>query len=168
MTWDQILGLSLALLCMGVGVIGTLVPALPGTPIILGTAVVHRLVFGEAGPSTLVLGVLALLALVGLGLDYVASIVGAKKFGATWRGVVGAILGAIVGIFFSLPGILLGPLLGAALGELLGGRKWPEAARAGFGATVGLLVGAIGKLACAVAMVALFAVNVILRSGPPP
>jgi uncharacterized protein len=167
-TLEQGIGLGLALLVMGAGTIGSMVPAVPGTPLVLAAAIVHRLVFGAHSANTTVLLIMGALALVSFGLDYLATFLGAKKLGATWRGMVGAILGTLVGFFFSLPGLILGPFLGAALFELMGGRKWKEAARAGAGAVLGLLLGAIGKCACCVAMMALFTVSVILRSGASP
>jgi uncharacterized protein YqgC (DUF456 family) len=102
---------------------------------------------------------------VSLVMDYVASVYGAKRLGATWRGAVGAIVGALIGMFFNLPGILLGPFVGAVVFEMAGGREIKGASKAGIGATLGLLAGAVGKLACCVAMITLFSFNVIYRSG---
>jgi hypothetical protein len=67
-------------------------------------------------------------------------------------------------MFFSLPGLILGPFLGATAFELAGGRPWQESGRAGLGATLGLLAGAIGKVACCVAMMGLFGANVVYRT----
>jgi uncharacterized protein len=163
-SWEQIIGLALALLVMLAGVVGSLLPGLPGTPVVLAAAIGHRLYFGEHSASTLVLIILGLLMVISLVLDYLAGVLGAKKMGATWRGVVGAILGTVVGLFFNLPGLILGPFLGAALLEAWGGRKWKEAGRAGVGAVLGMLLGAVGKLACCFAMVAIFTTSVILRT----
>ncbi|MBM3833316.1 MAG: DUF456 domain-containing protein [Verrucomicrobia bacterium] len=165
MSVEQIVGLSLALLVMFIGLAGSLLPGIPSTPLVLAAAVGHRFYFGDASASNLVLVILVALALLSLGLDYLASMVGAKKLGATWRGMVGAVLGALVGLFFSLPGIILGPFLGALLFEMIGGREFEEAARAGVGALIGLLVGAVGKLACCVTMIAVFSYSVATRSG---
>ena len=63
-----------------------------------------------------------------------------------------------------MPGIIVGPFLGALLLEMMGGREWKQAARAGLGAVIGLFVGALGKLACCVAMMGLFAFSVIMQS----
>lgn len=164
MTTEQIVGLSLALLVMLVGVIGCLLPVLPGTPIILAAAVGHRIYFGEHGPGWAVLAVLLVLTLLSLLFDQAASMIGAKKLGATWKGVTGAVVGGVLGLFFSIPGILLGPFIGATLFELLGDREFRDAVRAGTGATIGLLVGTVGKTALGLAMMLLFAVNVIQRS----
>jgi uncharacterized protein YqgC (DUF456 family) len=164
MTVTQIIGLIVALSVMLCGSVGSMVPGIPGTPLVLAAAVGHRLCFGATGPNNWVLAVLVLLTLISVGLDYVASVVGAKKLGATWRGILGAIIGGFVGLFFSVPGIILGPFLGALLLEFAGGRDLKPAAKAGMGALLGLIVGAAGKFAICVAMMLLFAANVIYRS----
>lgn len=164
MTWEQIIGLSVALVIMLIGLLGNILPALPGTPLVLVGAVAHRLYFGTTGASDVVMVTLILLALLALLLDFLASMLGAKKFGATWRGALGAVIGGVVGLFFSLPGIILGPFIGATLFELLGREEFKPAAKAGLGAVVGLLLGVIGKCSISVIMIALFATNVIYRS----
>ena len=166
MTAWEIIGLVLALLVMVIGTVGSVVPVLPGAPLVLGAAIVHRLVFGPAGASWIVLGVLTAFTLFSVLLDYVATAYGAKKLGATWRGVAGAVLGALVGLFLGLPGILLGPFLGAMGLEMVGGKAWQPAAKAGAGAVLGLFLGGVGKLAICGSMMALFAINVIQRSLP--
>ncbi len=164
MTTEQIIGLALALLVMCLGLVGSVLPALPSTPIVLLTGLGHKLYFREVGPAWWVVGVMAAIVLTSLLVDYAASVYGAKKLGATWRGMTGAIVGGLVGLFFNLPGILLGPFIGAVLFELAGGRDWRESSKAGVGATLGLLAGAIGKIACCVIMMTLFASNVVYRS----
>jgi hypothetical protein len=163
-TTEQIIGLILALLVMCVGVAGSVLPGVPSTPLVLIAAIGHKLYFGPTGAAWWVLVVLAAFTALSLVMDYAASVYGAKRLGATWRGAVGAIVGGLIGLFFNLPGILLGPFVGAFLFEMAGGREWREASKAGIGATLGLLAGALGKLACCVAMMVLFTVNVIIRS----
>ena len=107
---------------------------------------------------------LVLITALALVMDYLASIYGAKKFGATKNGMVGAIVGGIVGLFFNLPGILLGPFIGATLFEMIGGRKFKPSAKAGLGATLGLFAGAVGKFVCCVSMMTLFTVSVVWRT----
>ena len=166
MTTEQIIGLVLALLVMLVGLAGSVLPMLPSMPLVLIAAIGHRLYFHEASASWPVLAILGGLTLLSLVLDQVASAYGAKRLGGSWRGVLGAIIGGLVGLFFALPGILLGPFIGAILFELVGGRGWKDSSRAGVGATLGLLVSAVGKLACCAAMIALFAFDVLRRSLP--
>jgi hypothetical protein len=164
MSLAEIIGLFLVLLIMGVGLAGSIVPGIPGPPLILAAAVGHRLCFGSESVGNLVLGLLVALTLLSLGLDYLASVLGAKKLGATWRGMVGAAIGAMIGIVFGPLGIILGPFVGALALELLGGRELQDASRAGLGAFLGLLAGAVGKAACSLAMIGLFTVNVLVRS----
>ena len=164
MTTVEIIGLSLALLVMLIGLVGSLFPILPGPPLILATAIIHRLVFGVASINNLVLIILVWLTVVALVFDFLASMFGTRKFGATWRGMIGAIIGGVVGLFFGLPGIILGPFLGAMLFEMLGDKEFKQAVHAGLGATVGLLLGIVGKFAIGVGMIILFATNVIMRS----
>jgi uncharacterized protein len=165
MTWEQAIGLAAALLVMSVGAVGSFLPGVPTSILVLAAALGHRLYFGAHGPATIVLVLIGALMAFSMAADYLATMAGAKKLGATWRGVTGAFLGTIIGLFFNLPGLLLGPFVGAILLEMLGGRKWREATKAGVGAILGLLLGAVGKLACCLASMALFTVNVILRSG---
>jgi uncharacterized protein len=162
-TAEQIIGLSLALLIMAVGLLGSVLPVLPGVPVVLGAAVLHKLYFGSNGASWWLMALLVILTLLALGLDYLATSIGARKLGASWRGMLGAIIGGVVGLFFSLPGILLGPFIGAFLLELAGGYECRQALRAGAGATLGLLAGALGKFAICVVMITLFSANILLR-----
>jgi uncharacterized protein YqgC (DUF456 family) len=164
MTTEQIIGLSLALLVMLIGFIGSIVPGLPGTPLVLAAAIGHRLYFGQHSINTFFLSCLAILTVISLVLDYLAGYYGARRFGATWRGGLGAALGGIVGMFFGIPGILLGPFLGAMLLELIGGHEFEKAAKAGAGATLGLFAGAVGRCAICIMMIGLFTINVIYRS----
>jgi uncharacterized protein len=166
MTTEQIIGLAVALLVMCFGLAGSVLPGLPGTPLVLIAAIGHKLYFGETGAAWWVVGILLTFTLLSLVTDYLASVYGAKRLGATWRGAVGAIVGGLIGLFFNLPGILLGPFVGATAFEMVGGRNFKESSRAGLGATIGLLAGVIGKLVCCVAMMALFTGNVIYRSLP--
>jgi len=149
---------------MLVGLAGSVVPGLPGTPLILVAAIGHRLYFGVHSANTLMLVILAVLMVVSVALDFLAGVLGAKKFGSTWRGALGAVIGGIAGLFFSLPGIIIGPFLGAMLFELMGGQDYDKAAKAGLGAMVGLFLGVVGKFAIGVMMIILFAVNVVVRS----
>lgn len=164
MTTEEIIGLSVALLVMLVAFGASVVPGMPGPLAVLVAATAHRLWFGQHSVGGLVLICLALLTFCSVALDFLAGVYGAKRFGATWRGLLGAFLGGLFGIFFSLPGIILGPFLGAVLFELLGGYEFDKASRAGVGATLGMLAGVIAKCMICAVMIALFTVDVILRS----
>lgn len=164
MTWEQIIGLSLALVIMLAGLIGSILPGLPGTPLVLLAAIGHRLYFGATSASNVVLIVLVVLTVGSVAFDYAATALGAKKFGASWWGALGATVGGLIGLFFALPGIILGPLVGATFLELLAGKKFQPALKAGAGAVLGLLLGVVGKFSICVVMIVLFAVSVISSS----
>ncbi len=163
MTTEQIVGLIIALLVMGIGCAGSVLPGIPSTPLVLIATIGHKLYFGATGAGWLTMTLLVAITAVALVMDYLASIYGAKRFGATRKGMIGAIVGALVGLWFNLPGIILGPFIGAALFEMIGGRRCGESFKAGLGATLGLFAGAVGKLLCCGAMMMLFTVNIVWR-----
>lgn len=146
----------LAIVLIAGGLAGMVLPALPGPVLLFAGFVVGAWAedFRFIGFGTLaVLGALAVLAYVA---DFVAGSLGASRYGASRRAVVGAAIGAVVGIFFGPIGILLGPFGGAVLGELLEQKGLRDASRAGFGATLGMIVGTAAKLALGFTMLGLF------------
>ena len=148
--------LVLAGLLVAVGLVGTVLPAIPGAPLIfLGLFLAAWAEgFQHVGMGTItVLGVMALIA---YGVDLVAGALGARKFGASRLAVVGAMVGAVVGLFMGIVGVLIGPFVGAAAGELVARRDLLQAGRAGFGTWLGLVVGAAVKIAISFSMVAVF------------
>lgn len=149
---------ALAIVLVMVGLAGLFLPVIPGAVVLFtGLAVAawaEDFVYVGWGTLT-ILGVLALLTYPA---DFLASAFGAKRHGASPRAVTGAVIGAVAGIFFGLPGILLGPFAGAVIGELSTQRHLGRAGRAGFGATVGIVLGAAAKLAIALTMLGIFAI----------
>ena len=138
------------------GLIGLVLPAIPGAPLIFFGLLLAAWTedFVYVGLWTIV--VLAVLALLTYGIDLWATIFGAKKFGASKYAVIGAVLGSIVGIFWGFPGVIFGPFIGAVVGELSAQKNLRQATRAGIGATIGLVLGAALKLAMAFAMIGFF------------
>jgi uncharacterized protein len=161
MTEQDLIALTAALLVMCIGCIGSVMPLLPGTPIVLAAAIVHKLVMGPRSIGWFVILLLVGLTVFSLVLDYLASMFGAKWLGATKKGMIGAMVGLIVGLFFNLPGVLLGPFIGAGLFEMMGGREWKTAMKAGAGATLGMFAGALGKFICCLVMMAVFTASVL-------
>lgn len=152
---DMLIWILAALLILG-GLAGLVLPALPGAPMLFAGLFLAAWAedYAYVGTATLVaLGVLAALSYL---LDFVASALGARRYGASGRSILGAAIGAIVGIFFGLPGLIAGPFLGAVIGELTVRRDLPGAARAGYGAFIGLLLATAGKLALGFTMIGLF------------
>jgi len=140
-----------------IGLAGLALPALPGAPLLFCGLMVAAWAedFQYLGTGSIV--ALAILALLTYPVDIAAGALGAKKFGASRRAMMGAAAGALIGVFFGIPGILLGPFFGALLGELSQQLHLRKAGLSGIGATVGFLFGAVAKLAIAFAMIGLFA-----------
>jgi uncharacterized protein YqgC (DUF456 family) len=138
------------------GLVGAVVPAVPGIPLIFaGIWLIARVdQYRHVGPWWL--AGIALVGAVGLTIDLVAGALGAKRVGASRRAVWGALLGTLVGLFFGLPGLLLGPFLGAVLGELAAGSSILRSTHVGASAWIGLIFGTMIKLVASVTMVALF------------
>jgi hypothetical protein len=139
--------LILAGICILVGIIGCIVPGLPGAPIAYAglwiAQATERVDF--SWKILLVWGIVTIVVTV---LDYVVPAWGTKKFGGTRYGVWGSTIGVFVGLFFGPWGVIIGPLAGAILGELFGGKEVHDALKAGWGSFVGLLFGTILKLIC--------------------
>jgi uncharacterized protein YqgC (DUF456 family) len=146
----------LVALLLIVGLVGSVLPALPGTVLILAGVAVHALAtgFDPIGPGRL--AILALLTAVAYALDHVAGVLGVKRLGGSGWAMGGAFVGALVGLFFGLPGLVLGPLVGALLAEYAYTRQARTSARAALGTVVGLLIGAVAKIGIGLTMIALF------------
>jgi uncharacterized protein YqgC (DUF456 family) len=156
----ELLWWTIAIVLMAAGLIGTVLPIFPGTTIILVAAVIHRVMLGPAkSVGWRSIGVLVLLTLISYALDFVSGYYGAKYFGATKWGMLGAVLGAIVGLFFGIVGLFVGPVIGAIAGEFIAGKRMIAAGRAGWGSLLGNIGGMIGKVIIAFAMITIFLMN---------
>jgi uncharacterized protein YqgC (DUF456 family) len=147
---------TIAVLMILVGIAGTVLPALPGVVFVFAGIALAAWIDGFTVISGWTLGVLALLAVIGFAIDYVAQLLSAKRAGATWQGIAGATAGTVAGIFTGLWGLLFMPLLGAAIGEFISHRDALRAGKVGLATWVGLLVGAVLKLAIVFAMLGIF------------
>ena len=147
--------LVIAFLFLIIGIIGCIVPGLPGTPIAYAglwiAQATERVDF--SWQMLLVWGIVTIVISI---LDYVVPAWGTKRFGGTKWGVWGSTIGVFVGLFFGAVGVILGPLVGAIIGELIAGKELPAALKAGWGSFIGILFGTIIKLiACGLMTVAL-------------
>jgi uncharacterized protein YqgC (DUF456 family) len=145
------------------GVIGCVLPVLPGLPLVLGGVFLYALGTRlEGGIGGIQLVVIGLVGGAAIGLSMLANVLGVRAAGGSRAAVVGAVLGLIVGLFVGGPiGLLVGPFVGAVLFELIGGRAARQALRSGTGAALGLLVGKVVELAVAIGFGAWFVATVI-------
>jgi uncharacterized protein YqgC (DUF456 family) len=156
---DYIL-LVLGILFMLIGIIGCLVPVLPGPPLsFLGLIFLHLTRFGQFSASTLV--ILGSISVIVTLLDYIVPVWGTKKFGGSKYGTKGATVGLIVGFFLGPLGIVLGPLIGAFIGEMIFKDDLDYAFKAGFGSLLGFLASIGLKLAASFVMTFYFVKELI-------
>jgi uncharacterized protein YqgC (DUF456 family) len=147
---DYIL-LVFAIIVMILGIIGCLVPVLPGPPLsFIGLLILHFTRFGHFTGSTLI--TFAAIAVVVTFLDYLVPIWGTKRFGGSKYGIRGATVGLIIGLFLGPIGIILGPLIGAFVGEMIFKDDPLYAMKAGFGSLIGFLTGVGLKMAASFVM----------------
>jgi uncharacterized protein YqgC (DUF456 family) len=138
------------------GLIGTIVPGLPGVLLLYGGMWLAAWIDGYARigwPTLTLLGVLTALTLAA---DLIASLMGAKRVGASRQALIGSVIGGLLGLGFGLPGLIFGPFVGAVIGELIARRPISAAARVGFGTWIGLMLGTLAKIALAVTMLGVF------------
>jgi uncharacterized protein YqgC (DUF456 family) len=142
-----------AVLLIVVGVAGTVLPALPGVPLIFGGVLLAAWIGDFQRISVFTVVVLAILAVVGIVIDYIAAAISAKRAGASKQGIAGAAIGTVAGIFTGLWGLLFMPLMGAAIGEFIAHKDAFRAGKVGAATWFGLLIGTAIKLAIAFTMV---------------
>ncbi len=145
-----------------IGIVGTVLPALPGTPIVFAGMLLAAWAddFHRIGMFTVV--VLAALTTLAMTVDFIAGLLGAKRVGASKLAILGAAIGTFIGMFFSLPGLLIGPFAGALIGEWLRHRNLAKATRVGVGTWIGMVVGAIFKLVLTFAMLGVFLFAIVI------
>ncbi|MDE2279248.1 MAG: DUF456 domain-containing protein [Xanthomonadaceae bacterium] len=144
-----------AILIVG-GLLGAILPSLPGVPMIFGGIWLVAAVDNYRHLGLWWLLLIGALGALGVIVDFIAGTLGAKRVGASKRALWGASLGTFVGMFFGIPGILLGPFAGALLGELASGTSVLRSAHVGIGTWLGLLFGALVKLVISLMMIGLF------------
>ena len=144
-----------------IGVIGVVMPALPGHMLILAGLIVGAWANGFTRVGVWTLVVLGVIALASYGVDFVAVALGAKRLGASPRAMTGAALGTVAGLFFGLPGVIVGPFVGAVIGELTTNRDVAKAAKAGVAAWIGFAIGTAVKVALAFLMIGIFLVALV-------
>jgi len=152
----------LAAIVILIGMAGTIVPAMPGVPLVfagmwLAAWADH---YHHVGKWTLIL--LFMLAALAVLVDFVAGLLGAKRVGASALALWGAAFGTIIGMFFGLPGLLFGPFAGALVGELIHGSQVRRATSVGIGTWLGLLFGTLAKIGVCFTMLGVFVLAFLL------
>lgn len=156
---------ALSVVLIAIGVVGTVLPALPGAALVLAGIVLGGWIDGFTRVGGWAIGAATMLAILAWTTDYVAALLGAKKVGASREALIGAALGTVAGVFTGFVGLLFMPLVGAAVGEAWAQRErlgadtvgaGGQVARVGVATWVGLLVGTAVKLALVFMMIGVF------------
>jgi hypothetical protein len=153
----EVLWMVLAVVLVCVGVAGSVLPALPGVPLVFAGLLLAAWAGDFERVTWVAVVVLGLLTLVSFVIDFAATAAGARRVGATKLAIVGAAVGTLAGLFLGLPGVIVGPFVGAVAGELLSHGQVQQATRAGIATWVWLLFGTLAKLALVFTMLGVFA-----------
>ena len=148
-------------ICMVIGIVGCLLPVLPGPPFSYAGLILLQLTSRHPFSTRflIIFGILTALALV---IDYVLPVYGTKKLHGTTYGIWGSVIGLIVGILFFSPfGIIFGPLLGAFLGELIAKKDIARAMKSSLGSLIGFFAGTAIKLLLSTTMAYYYVIDLM-------
>ncbi|WP_379655333.1 MULTISPECIES: DUF456 domain-containing protein [Pseudoxanthomonas] len=146
----------LAALMILAGVLGVVLPVLPGLPLAFAGMLLAAWAGGFEQVGWVTLTVLGLLTALSLAVDVLSTAMGAQRVGASRLAIIGSVIGTVLGLFFMPLGLLVGPFAGALVGELIHGRELRQAGKVGLATWVGLVVGVVLKVGLAFAMLAVF------------
>lgn len=140
----DIILIILSVICLITGLMGCILPFLPGPPVAyLGLVFLHFTDKVQYTPAQLV--VWLLIVIVVQILDYFTPMLGSKYSGGSKWANWGCIIGTLVGLLFLPWGVILGPFLGAVIGELIGNKEFSQALKSGVGSLIGFLLGTLLK-----------------------
>jgi len=152
---------SLGVILVIIGIVGSILPIIPGPPIaFIGMLIAH---FSSEQPFSiemlLLFGGFAVASSI---IDNVLPIYATKKFNGSKRGVWGSAIGLLIGLFLSPVGIIIGPILGAYLYEIIDGKSTNDAIRPAFGSFIGFLSSIFLRLSLSFVIAYFYLMEVIL------
>ena len=147
---------AVAMSLIVLGVLGTFIPGIPGPVAVFAGMLLAAWIDHFTRVGWIALVILGALTAAALAIDTLASVMGARRVGASRPALIGALIGTVVGLFFGFVGILIAPFVGAVIGELSSRPHVPSAVRVGVGTWIGLALGAFAKIVIVLAMLALF------------
>lgn len=152
----------LSVLLIGVGVAGTILPAVPGVILVLAGIVLGAWIDDFTRVSGVAIAVVSVLAVAAWIIEYAAGVMGAKRAGASKEAVFGALIGTVLGIFTGLWGLLFLPLIGAVIGQYLVDRDLIRARNVGIATWLGMAIGTLAKIALTFLMIGIFVAALLI------
>ncbi len=153
----------LVVVLIAAGVVGTVLPALPGALLVFAGILLGAWIDHFERVSITIVVICGVLTLLAWATDYAAAMLGAKRAGASRLAVIGAAIGTVAGVFTGLVGLIFMPLVGAAIGELIAVRNATRAAQVGISTWIGLLLGTLAKVVLTFMMVGIFLAALLIR-----
>jgi uncharacterized protein YqgC (DUF456 family) len=152
----------LAIIFVLVGIVGTVIPAIPGTSFVFLGLLLVAWADNFAHVGWITLTILGLLTLGSFAIDFYTTTLGAKRVGASKLAIFGAAAGTLVGIFFGFVGLFIGPFIGAFAGEYIMRKDLKQSAKAGAGTWLGIALGMAAKVALVFTMIGIFVLAYII------
>lgn len=153
MDWQIIV----AILLVTIGIAGTVLPMLPGVPLVFAGLLLAAWHGGFEQVGILTMVIIGVIASMAWAVDFFASVVTAKKAGASKYALWGAGIGAVVGVFGGIAGLIIGPAIGAVIGELITHKDTTKATTVGIAAGLGFVLALAIKIVLVLSMLAVFA-----------
>ena len=147
----------IAFLLVMIGILGTLLPMLPGVPLVFMGLLLGAWIDGFAKVSVLTISIIGAITFLALLVDFVASFITVKRAGASKYALWGAAIGALAGFFMGILGLIVGTILGAAIGELMALKDSSQAAAVGLAAGLGFVIALVVKVVLTMTILAIFA-----------
>lgn len=158
----DIIGWTLIVVLVAIGMAGAVYPILPGVLAVYGAFFVYGLFFGWSSFGFWFWSIQTMIVIVVFAADYAVSALGVKRFGGTRASVIGSTVGLIVGPFvIPVFGLLIGPFVGAVLGELWARKPLEQAVKAGIGSVVGFFSSLVVKIVLQLVMVVVFVIWIV-------
>lgn len=148
--------LLLAAIMVVLGFLGSLLPLLPGVPLLFAGLLLAAWQEGFSQVSIWTMVVLGVLALAAWAVDFFGSLITAKKVGASKEAMWGVAIGAIFGFAGGVIGLIIGPAIGAIVGELIAHKDSLRATTVGLAAGMGFILSMIAKIIIVVIMLIIF------------
>jgi uncharacterized protein YqgC (DUF456 family) len=154
--WSGWTAFLVASVILWLGVFCTLLPVIPGTLVTWIGVFVHKIWLGDESVSWWFVGAGAVVTALSFGIDYLFTFYGVRRFGASWKGALGAVVGGFLGFAFGPLGIFLGSVAGAIVFEFIEVRDKCRALKAGMGTLVANLASILARLALTTAYAVAF------------